>query len=358
MEEALDLAEQERAVLDRQIHVTDDDRRRLADVRLLESLGSPADELRALSAHDCPTCHQPLDDVGLADGEVAMSIEQNLRLLERARKCPTGMTQVAERNVGTLAAAVVAGNERASGLRRQVRAIKESLLQPGSMPSVASIELRLTLSRRLDELNVLATSISTAEDALKQLAQRADGIRGDLKALDSEYSETDIAKIGAFGDDLRRQLHEYGFGSLPVSEVQIPAETLIPGHEGFDLGFDISASDGIRTQWAYYSALARLGLGRSSNHPGLLFFDEPGQQEIERSSLRAFMRNAASLATSGVQIVIATSEELGVLQDGLPHDGDVAFTVQRRETPPAAGRGLEQEPIYPRPYSPSAAGAT
>lgn len=339
LEEALDLAEHERAVLDRQIQATEDDRRRLADVRLLESLGSPAQELHALSAHDCPTCHQPLDDVGLADGEVAMSVEQNLRLLEQRVSALRGMTQVAERNVDALAAAVVAGQERASGLRRQVRAIKESLLQPESVPSIASIELRLTLSRRLDELNSLATTISTAEDALSQLADRADAIRGDLRALESEYSGTDLAKIGAFGDELRRQLQQYGFGSLPVSEVQIPAETLIPGHEGFDLGFDISASDGIRTQWAYYSALARLGADLPSNHPGLLFFDEPGQQEIERPSLRAFMRNAVSLATSGVQVVVATSEELNVLQDGLPHDSDATFTVRDTKLLQPLGEG-------------------
>jgi hypothetical protein len=331
LEEALDLAEQERAVLDHQIQVTEEDRRRLADVRLLESLGSPGQGLHALSGHDCPTCHQPLDDVGLADGEVAMSIEQNLRLLEQRVSALRGMTHVAERNVGALTAAVVAGNERASGLRRQVRAIKESLLQPESMPSIASIELRLTLSRRRDELNALATTLSSAEDDLMQLAERADTIRGELRALESEYSDADVAKIRALGDEVRRQLREYGFGSLPVSEVQIPAETLIPGHEGFDLGFDISASDGIRTQWAYYSALARLGgVTNTSNHPGLLFFDEPGQQEIERSSLQAFMRNAASLARSGVQVVIATSEDLSVLQGGLAEEGDSVFTV--RET--------------------------
>jgi hypothetical protein len=79
-----------------------------------------------------------------------------------------------------------------------------------------------------------------------------------------------------------------------------------------------------------------------------LFFDEPGQQEIEPPSLRAFMRNAASLATSGVQVVVATSEELGVLQDGLPHDSDVRFAVLDTKLLQPLDEGEDEGRIYRR----------
>ncbi len=53
-----------------------------------------------------------------------------------------------------------------------------------------------------------------------------------MRGLSDEHSVDDRQKISALALDVRRQLTAYGFGSLPVAEVQIPDETLMPGTRG------------------------------------------------------------------------------------------------------------------------------
>lgn len=86
--------------------------------------------------------------------------------------------------------------------------------------------------------------------------------------------------------------------------------TYRPVHEGFDLGFDLSASDMIRVIWAYLFAILAVGQENGGNHLGPLVFDEPRQQEAAHSSDRALLAEASSAGAGGAQVLFATSEPL------------------------------------------------
>jgi hypothetical protein len=94
---------------------------------------------------------------------------------------------------------------------------------------------------------------------------------------------------------------------MKLDEVEIDRDTYRPTNDGFDLGFDLSASDMIRVIWAYLFALLKVGV-QSGAHLGLLIFDEPQQQQTARDSYRALLHHAAREASSGSQIIFATSE--------------------------------------------------
>jgi hypothetical protein len=115
---------------------------------------------------------------------------------------------------------------------------------------------------------------------------------------------------------------------LPSDEVAISQETLNPTHDGFDLSFDISASDTVRTKWAYFLGLAQVAATEPTNHPRLLVFDEPGQQEIDPVSLVALLRRASAMANTGFQIIVATSEGEAVVRGAIEGlDGPVELRV-------------------------------
>jgi hypothetical protein len=70
--------------------------------------------------------------------------------------------------------------------------------------------------------------------------------------------------------------------------------------------------------------LALLEVARSgdTNHPLLLMFDEPRQQEAAPVSFEALLRRASRAADFGEQIVVATSqtvEDLETMLAGFPH---------------------------------------
>lgn len=85
----------------------------------------------------------------------------------------------------------------------------------------------------------------------------------------------------------------------------------------------MSASDTIRTKWAYYVALMRTATkSETGHHVGRLVFDEPRQQETALSALSALITELGAAAQQGTQILYATSgdqAELNGALAGVPH---------------------------------------
>ena len=120
----------------------------------------------------------------------------------------------------------------------------------------------------------------------------------------------DKEKLARFEQLLREQLREFGFSSLNPDSIQISTDSYRPTREGFNLGFDLSASDNIRTIWAYLESLLELARELDLRHPGLLVLDEPRQQEAAQLSFEKLLRRAAKSRDRGQQVVFVTSEPL------------------------------------------------
>ena len=83
--------------------------------------------------------------------------------------------------------------------------------------------------------------------------------------------------------------------------------------------FDSSASDGIRTIWAYTLALLQVSIEKDGNHPGVIIFDEPAQQSIVSEDMKSFIRSVVEVTANG-QIIMAitlNSKELIQIIDEL-----------------------------------------
>ena len=79
----------------------------------------------------------------------------------------------------------------------------------------------------------------------------------------------------------------------------------------------------------------------SVNHPGLVVFDEPGQQEIELASLFDFLRSAAQCSAHGQQVIVSTSETLSAVSAALGASSNIvsfpAFILQPVSANPPLG---------------------
>ncbi len=286
------------------------DRTRLMDVRKLSRLGSEL-SVASLETTHCPTCEQDLDSSHVPSGFV-MDVEANLRLIDAERTTLASMIATEERRSEQGASLVEALAGQVYNLRQAVRAIKDELSGPSDVPSLAEIRRRLELEARV---NTAQAEVAASYSALASLADRAVSIqrlRDHLRALQAtEADREDEQTIDTFRTEFRRALSAFGLRSLPPSEVTIGSESLLPEHDGFELTFDIqhgmSASDAIRTKWAYYVALNRTCRASDRAHSfGFLILDEPRQQEVRLESVRALY---ASLAEVGAhsQVIVASS---------------------------------------------------
>lgn len=190
-------------------------------------------------------------------------------------------------------------------------------------PSEAAIRQRIQLE---DRVNQLRRAVHQAEQALTRagdVARRWRDVQERLRALSTVgLSVGDEDKLGKLEKIFIAQLTDYGFSSIEPRSLRISRNTYKPEHDGFDLGFDLSASDLIRTMWAYLYGLLELSRVTKTNHPGLLILDEPRQQETKHVSFGVFLKRAAEVAKAGQQVIFSTSEDAANLKNallGLPH---------------------------------------
>ena len=129
-----------------------------------------------------------------------------------------------------------------------------------------------------------------------------------------KMSQSDKRKLNQLTILVRQRAKEFGFSTFDPTEVTISEDTYRPQKEGFEIGFETSASDAIRLKWAYQLGLLELGTMEATNHPGTLLFDEPRQQSSARASFESLLKRAAAVKQHNQQVIFSTSEDLQNLQ--------------------------------------------
>jgi hypothetical protein len=305
------------ASLEEKIDSTQADLQRHKDLRTLRDLGS--DEALKLSQEACPTCHQPLDDnlIPSPSDQAVMGLDENIAFLDDQLSAFRFMKTGSEQAVTAKERAVSAGMAELDELRGRIRALKRTLVSDGRLPSQAAIRRRLHIEGRLEELESVNQEIARQFDAFAHLSEEWRELQANRSRLPSgELSGGDQRKLGRFREVFVEQLQLYGLRSLEAASLEISPDNYRPTHAGVDLQFDLSASDTIRTIWAYRLALLQAGAEFKTNHPGLLIFDEPGQQEMASESLAEFLAMCGQ-AAEGNQLIVATSEEAEVVDNAL-----------------------------------------
>jgi hypothetical protein len=134
---------------------------------------------------------------------------------------------------------------------------------------------------------------------------------------ESIFSTNDLEKIRVLKETFNELIKQYGYRSTSTGDIEISKDNYLPicSIEGFELALDASASDNIRIIWAYTISLLIMGTRLDTNHWGVVIFDEPEQQKMKEASSVELYRSVASLAAERTQVIVATSEEFGSLEE-------------------------------------------
>ena len=298
--------------VDARLEALNEDLQRHKDSRTLQGYGAEhAHDL--IAEHVCPTCHQDLQD-GADISVHAMTIAENIAFIQRQISTFKGTKADTIRVLGAVDIRLDSLSKQAHDYREEIRAVKDTLASSNTAPSIADVRTRLQLQEKLSLLEEKQDGIIAHRDALVATAGRWAEQKALLDAAAKSGTATeDTMKLDRVQQLVRTQLEKYGFKSLEPFNVDIDRETYRPVNDGFDLGFDLSASDMIRVIWSYLFALLAVGTVDGA-HLGVLIFDEPRQQETHRESYQALLAHAASEGVTGSQIIFATSEESGSLR--------------------------------------------
>lgn len=149
--------------------------------------------------------------------------------------------------------------------------VEISKLKNTDYPSVALQEEylrhKINLENDIDDIDEAIRDITNIRLELDTLHKKYKKLMSDRKSLPERIlSQNDIAKLRLLNSGVVQRLKKYNFDSFDAELIGISEDNYLPTREGYDIGFDTSASDGIRIIWGYLISLFTVGQRFATNH--------------------------------------------------------------------------------------------
>lgn len=299
--------------LERRIETLAADMQKNQDVQKLQRYAGSLDRL---TPDHCPTCEQVLADTLLAQevSESVMPIEDNIEYLRSQTRMFEDIFRREQEDYRRLDARASQADRDLYEIYAQIRTIRTDLISPSSSPSAVAIEERVRAESRLRELEALESAFDQAMERMRVMMVAYAKLVEELGGLPRDkLSGSDQEKLNILTELLRIRAREFGFSTFDPGELTIDEDAYRPQKEGYEIGFETSASDAIRLKWAYQLGLLELSHSSQTNHPGMLLFDEPRQQSSSKVSFGRLLERAAARQRSDQQIIVSTSEDYETL---------------------------------------------
>ncbi|PWK09093.1 hypothetical protein [Pantoea ananatis] len=294
-----------------------DDKKKYEDLKKISD--SSVYESTKLLSNECPTCGGQYNDnlLDFSSQENLMTYESSLVFIKEQIKAFDFVLSDCNGQLKFKEAEQRRTESKIATLKSEINKLKNT-----DYPSLAMQEEYLRHKINLEN------SINDIDDAVRDITDirlELDSLHKKYKKLTSErrsfperiLSAEDAKKLLHLKNGVVERLKKYNFTSFDSELIGISEDNYLPNREGYDIGFDTSASDGIRIIWGYLISLFSLGQAFNTNHPGIIIFDEPRQQEANKVSFAELLKDAAESTKINGQIIFATSEDESVLVNAL-----------------------------------------
>lgn len=301
--------------INKRINATLADLRKYKDIEKIQKLGS-INDIEFIKG-TCPTCHQEVEDSLLPQNRNnnPMSIEENIKFLEEQKKTFEFTKINSQRKIEEISFRLQSLRINLESVREKIRSIKSSLLAPENHLDENIIRERVILKERIkfrqEIINDYELLMGNLENMLETFIQKSN----ELKEIPEDLlSERDRKKLRSLEKLFKTHVEDYGLSSIDLPSLYLSFDTYKPMLDGFDLESNLSASDVIRTIWAYLISLIEL---EGTNHLNLLILDEPKQHSADKMSFNSLLENYSKVKNA--QIIFVTSE----------HEEDIEPVIER-----------------------------
>jgi hypothetical protein len=271
----------------------------------------------------CPTCKQTVSDDLLSQEGVTiekLSLEQNIAYL-------TGQQKIIKNSITSLKTIIDEKEimrkyylKKQRAYEEEIKIILQELIADDRDYSDTDTLLRVRIEKRLNELKFINDRFTIYINILIETALSYKNLLSDKNNLDVS-SISDQRKLSSLESSFKNDyLFPFKYSSNRNSNIFIQKNAPFKYYPVFkyseqdnlpqSIKTNSSASDFVRTIWAYSLAL----LNKGPNHPGIVIFDEPGQHSVSSESLKALFEKSSTLKTK--QTIIFTSIQKVLIKDG------------------------------------------
>jgi len=266
----------------------------------------------------CPICHSKLSGLTKLSEEFEEQdfqnsinfIQNQINLYNTYLKTSTGLQSKIDTNLSYYL-------EILTNNKLKLQLYKESLYDDSRLPSKEKIMDQLLIKQKLQRVESVNDLITKYKTELVGVYTEYQQAFCELQKVESD-TEKDLEVIKDFVSNFKARLKKFGYQSQDLFYIDITIEEpykFLPsvktkyGDSRESIQITSSASDFIRTLWAFYITL----LEKSSNNIGLLMFDEPGQHAMMLDSMQSLVRDVSTLKNK--QIIFAISKNKQGTQD-------------------------------------------
>lgn len=261
----------------------------------------------------CPTCHRELDITD--DGNLKIEtddIEGNIRYLTTQKSFLGGLLESLEKTIEEKEIYLAYYKKILLQEKEKLNTAYDEVADHDDMPSEQVMMEMTDLKLKLASYNEVSEQIKKMVAEMWPMKTAYDKNRAEIKALGENKDDTGSNELNALQTEFRRLLHAFRYNSNDTRLVMLLTDdknsnylylplALVGGFEEH-LRSVSSASDFVRSVWAYYLALMKVG----TQHPGFLLFDEPCQHSINETDLKTLFEKCSEIDR---QIILFCSSE-------------------------------------------------
>jgi len=257
-----------------------------------------------ISKNICPTCLQKIDDSLLPReiDEIPMQIDENIKFIKSQIKMITVYINGLKESIKMKKIRIKESRNKQSKIRQQIRQINQELVSNDNMPSIVEIEKRLDLEKKIEFYTKYLDDFNLMLEELKTISSNWESNSSELKDFPKDFmSLNDKTKLSKLESNFKNLLKKFNYTSKSLNYISISKDNYLPVAKKpfsndlfYNIRFDSSASDFVRSIWAYTCSLYKTSKEMNGNHPNLLMLDEPKQQDIALDDFVSLLKELSS----------------------------------------------------------------
>ncbi|MBB4825508.1 hypothetical protein HNO89_002742 [Sporosarcina luteola] len=289
------------------------------DIKIIKNLHFGDLDIPIVSDNLCPTCNQKVQDsISLnyidSDNNI-MSVEENIKHLNAQKKLLEFTIKGTQFELKERSTQTHSYEKELRKLRDFIRYLKKDLFLIENQISFSTTKQIVLLDADRETLEALLLSLPDIKNQFINIYNRWKPLHDELINLESETT-TDIEsiddKVKVFSKNFNNLFQSFGQQSLDRNNyISISKDNLLPILNGFDLKSNLSASDMVRSIWAYIISLLQTSKLYSINHLDLIVMDEPAQHSIIEKDFRSLLETLGKIKndTRPNQSIVALTTE-------------------------------------------------
>jgi len=261
----------------------------------------------------CPTCENPISPTLYKHIQV-MGLQENKDYLKSQNEILKTYISVLSKEINNEEKYYNQLKEEYEADKEIIAYLEKDFISDKNLPSLATMKELVNIESKITRLHSIEKELIELYLELKEIAKEWD--TNEKTKEPYEMSFEDNKKLNILEDNFKLLLKEFIYGSKREDQIWISKKDSSKYFPMVKIGNDLpqpikynsSASDFVRSLWAYLISLYEISSVKNGKHLGLFLFDEPAQHAMTEPSQTALFKKLSKLNCQS--LVFASFEDV------------------------------------------------